>query len=175
MRRPTFALLTALLLPASASAQPDVAVLWYASRSKVSHFHWLKGNDACPVGARDCNVCADTIPEQFADALHDAQATWKEKPWDFNWEKTYEPSGLTPSDVFDDATTIQKKHIQGFVRTNSSAFPFAASHSDNDVGGILFIHQRDDGVKKLASIHAAQGGHPSGMHTIGQFVALTQV
>lgn len=174
MRRLHLLALTSLILPASTSAQPDIQVLWYASRSKVAQFNWLKGEDRCPSGARDCNVCADTIPEQFADALHAGDATWKEKPWDFNWEKPYEPSDLTPSDVFDDADTIQHKHIQGFVRTNSSEFPFAASHADNDLGGILFIHQREDGVKKLASIHEADGPHPSGMHTIGQFVAVTE-
>lgn len=149
-------------------------VLWYASRSKVSKTNWLIGDASCPPGASDCNRCAVTVPEQFADVLHDGQATWANRPWDFHWSTSYGPNNLTPSDVFDDANVAQHTHIQGFVRTNSAQLPYAASHSDNDIGGIMIIQRHADGRKKLHAIHAARGPHPSGLHTIGKYVAFTE-
>jgi hypothetical protein len=167
-------MLASLAGPAHDARAADVVMVWYGSRSAQAKNNWLYGDDTCKPGDRDCNMCAVTVREQFDDALREGKLSWKADEYDFNWDKHYEPSGLSGSDVFDDADTIQKHHIQSFVRTNHPTYPFAASHSDNDVGGIFFVHERASHQKKLFSIQAASNGHPSGMHALGSYVAVAE-
>ena len=175
VRNATAVTLLSLIVASTAEAHaPDVIAVWYGSRSAQAKVNWLYGDDTCKPGDRDCNVCAVTVREQFEDALLHGHAAWDAQSYDFNWDKHYEPSGLSASDVFDDADTIQQHHIQSFVRTNNPTYPFAGSHSDNDVGGIFFVHERPSHEKKLFSIHAASNGHPSGMHALGSYVAVAE-
>jgi hypothetical protein len=128
------------------------------------------GNADCRQGDAACNVCAVTVAAQFADTFHGDQAGWKSKPYSFNWNNHYMPGNVTPREVFYDGKVIQHEHVQGFVRTNSALYPFAGSYADDKQGAFFFVHQDEKGVKTLSALATANGAHPSGVHTIGNYL-----
>jgi len=76
-------------------------------------------------------------------------------------------------DIFDGdpayALGIPDTHTQGFVRTNSSKFPFAGSHSHKKKGGI-FVVGNSGGKLSLSSLHPTKTKHPSGVHVFGKYI-----
>ncbi len=132
-----------------------------------------QGITNCQQGDADCNVCASNVQQQFQQA-EAGQLSWQTKPWRFTWPQSYPPSNKRPLDIFDGepafALGIPDTHVQGFVRTNSSRFPYAGSHSHKTQGGVFVITQHDDGKKHLASLHPSKTKHPSGVHILGKYL-----
>lgn len=132
-----------------------------------------KGDTSCRAGEADCNVCAVNVQQQFKKAAS-GQISWRTKPWRFSWPQQYPPNGKRPLDIFDGnaayALGIPDEHVQGFVRTNSSRFPYAGSHSHKRRGGIFVIRQEPDGKKYLSSLHQTKSRHPSGVHILGKYL-----
>jgi len=134
---------------------------------------FTKGDFNCSMGQADCNVCAVNVQQYFRKATSQ-QISWKSQPWLFNWPSTYPPQRKRPLDIFNGdaayALGIPDKHIQGFVKTNSSLYPYAGSHSHKKNGGIFFIKRGDNGKNYLGSLHQLAGRHPSGVHVIGKYL-----
>lgn len=134
---------------------------------------FVKGTTRCRPGQADCNYCAANVQQQFQKAAS-KQISWQRKRWNFNWQKSYPPRNTRPLDVFDGdpkyALGIPDKHIQGFVRTNSSRFPYAGSHSHKRKGSIFVVEQESNGQQYLSSLHQTTGKHPSGVQVIGQYL-----
>ncbi len=133
----------------------------------------IKGDVNCNLGAPDCNTCAANVQQQFQKAAN-GQLVWRNKPWRFTWPQPYPPNNLQPLDIFDGepvhALGIPDTHVQGFVRTNSSRYPYAGSHSHKQRGGIFIINQLGDGKKYLETLHATKSKHPSGVHVLGKYL-----
>lgn len=133
----------------------------------------IKGDVSCKHGEPSCNVCASNVQRQFNKAAS-RKITWNTKPWRFNWPQQYAPYGLRPLDIFDGAPAyalgIPDTHVQGFVRTNSSRYPYAGTHSHKKRGGVFIIKQNRDGKKYLSSLHRSKNRHPSGAHIIGKYL-----
>ena len=133
----------------------------------------VKGVTNCKRGQADCNVCANNVQQQFNKAASQ-QIRWANKPWRFNWKQRYAPFGKSPKEIFDGvpayALGIPDTHVQGFVRTNSTRYPYAGSHSHKKKGGIFVIKQERNGKKYLSSLHQTKGRHPSGVHIIGKYL-----
>ena len=134
----------------------------------------VKGDTNCRVGQPNCNMCASNVQQQFKRAAAN-QIRWQTQPWSFTWPQRYPPQNLSPLDIFDGdpahALGIPDTHVQGFVRTNSSLYPYAGSHSHKKRGGIFVVKQGGDGKKFLSTLHQTQGRHPSGVHIIGKYLA----
>lgn len=130
------------------------------------------GDTNCRAGDPDCNVCAADVEQQFQRAAAQ-QISWRTEPWSFDWPKRYPPENLSPLDIFNGdpghALGIPDTHVQGFVRTNSSKYPFAGSHSHKKRGGI-FVVRNGRGGESLATLHSVNGRHPSGVHIIGKYL-----
>lgn len=131
-----------------------------------------KGDTHCRSGELDCNVCAVNVQRQFNQAAN-GKLRWSLRRWNFNWRKPYPPKNTRPVDIFDGDPVytlgIPDKHIQGFVRTNSQAYPYAGSHSNKHKGGIFVLSASGRGTN-LFSLHKTQGWHPSAVHIYGQFL-----
>ncbi|MGR3277260.1 hypothetical protein ACSYAD_19340 [Acaryochloris marina NIES-2412] len=143
------------------------------------------GDDSCKPGAPDCNVCAHNVEHQFRLA-EKGEIHWETRRWQFNWNRRLGPSNLSPAHTISAATTIKvpswyfplkteeirvaHNHFQGFVRTNSKRFPYAASHSAKSKGSILFVGRSLRQSYQLSSIHLSDEKHPSGLHSIGRYV-----
>lgn len=142
-------------------------------QNTLSQNNKMKGDVRCKRGEPDCNVCASNVQSQFNKAAS-RKISWSTKPWRFNWPKQYAPYGLRPLDIFDGAPAyalgIPDTHIQGFVRTNSSRFPYAGTHSHKKRGGVFVIKQDRNGKKYLSSLHQSRNRHPSGAHIIGKYL-----
>ena len=138
----------------------------------------LRGVTTCRTGAQDCNPCATDVPAQFKLAFeegHRPWIKWNAKSWSFRGETAYPPDGVEPEEAFDTSATknlILSNHIQGFVRTNSSQFPYAGSHSHRSAGSIFFI-ELERGGYRLHSMYRSALAHPSGVAVLGDglFVA----
>jgi len=134
---------------------------------------FIKGDTNCRVGQPDCNMCASNVQQQFKRAA-DKQIRWQSKPWSFTWPQRYPPQNLRPLDIFNGdpahALGIPDTHVQGFVRTNSSLYPYAGSHSHKKRGGIFVVKQGGNGKKFLSTLHQTKGRHPSGVHIIGKYL-----
>ena len=137
-----------------------------------------KGDLNCPDGSPDCNPCTNSVVLQFR-MLKGGQANWKTKPWRFKWGDEFPPYGIKPFDAFDEdshlanAIDINHAHPQGFVRTNSSATPYAGSHSQHEShkpGTIFVIRQDHRGRKYLSTLHRTHTKHPSGVHILGKYL-----
>ena len=130
------------------------------------------GDTTCRAGDPDCNVCAVNVEQQFQRAAAQ-QISWSTQPWSFDWPKRYPPENLSPMDIFNSAAGhkfgFPDAHVQGFVRTNSSKYPFAGSHSHKTRGGI-FVIENGRGGQSLTTLHSVSGRHPSGVHVIGKYL-----
>lgn len=135
--------------------------------------NFTKGDANCRRGEADCNVCAANVQQQFKKASA-GQISWKTIPWRFTWPQAYPPYNKRPLDIFDGdpayALGIPDTHIQGFVRTNSSTYPYAGSHSHKKQGGVFVIRKTGDGKKYLSSLHPAKSRHPSGVQVLGKYL-----
>lgn len=131
------------------------------------------GQTECdPLGEGDCNPCMPNVEDQFNRALDRGEMSWQKKPWRFDPGKPYEPDGIFPQDAYlNDWAQGIRMHVQGFVRTNYSAIPFAVSHSGDHVGTVSLIWQNPEGEKYLDAIHRTLSPHPGGLATIGRYVA----
>ena len=131
----------------------------------------LRGDTTCKYGDVDCNRCANDVPAQFKLAFeggHRPWIKWNKGSWKFSGEAKYPPDNLKPEDAFKPFETgIASKHIQGLVRTNSSRYPYAGSHSHKNNGSIFFIRADDNGNHTLYSLHNSKHDHPSGVHVLG--------
>ncbi|MEE9302287.1 MAG: hypothetical protein V3U84_00740 [Thiotrichaceae bacterium] len=127
----------------------------------------------CHQGDMDCNVCAANVQQQFNRAVS-GKISWQNKAWRFSWPQSYPPYNKRPLDIFDGdpayALGIPDTHVQGFVRTHSSRFPYAGSHSHKRQGGVFVITQHNDGKKYLATLHPSKSKHPSGVHILGKYL-----
>ena len=136
-----------------------------------------KGDVNCRPGETSCNVCVNNVQAQFQQAAS-RKISWRRHPWRFRWPQKYAPNGLRPLDIFDGkpayALGIPDTHIQGFVRTNSSRYPFAGSHSHKRRGGIFVVQQDGRGNLSLASLFRTKGRHPSGVQVIGKFLVYAE-
>jgi len=119
----------------------------------------------------DCNRCATDVATQFRLAFetgHHPWIKWHAGSWIFGGSNRYPPDNRKPEDAFyrfDEGLAGQ--HIQGLVRTNSSRYPYAGSHSHKETGSIFFISADDNGKKSLFSLHRSNDDHPSGVHVLG--------
>ncbi len=139
----------------------------------ASPLRYTKADIRCRTAQADCNSCAANVRQQFQKAAS-GQISWRSKPWRFNWPQQYPPFGKRPLDIFDGdpayALGIPDKHVQGFVRTNSSRFPYAGTHSHKRQGGVFVIRQQADGKKYLSSLYPAHSRHPSGAAVLGNYL-----
>ncbi len=127
----------------------------------------LRGNLKCKYGDGDCNRCANDVPTQFKLAFEKGHRPWivfKGASWSFSGDRRYPPDNVKPEDAF--IPLNASKHIQGLVRTNSSTYPYAGSHSHTSRGSIFFIANKD-GKNKLYSMHNSTRDHPGGVHVLG--------
>ena len=135
--------------------------------------NYTRADTRCRLSGVDCNNCAANVQQQFQRAAS-GQISWRSKPWRFNWRQQYPPFGKRPLDIFDGdpayALGIPDKHVQGFVRTNSSRFPYAGTHSHKRQGGVFVIRQERDGKKYLSSLYPSHSRHPSGAHVLGKYL-----
>ena len=145
--------------------------------SKKQPSKLIKGDVSCRQGEADCNVCVNNVQAQFQRA-RSKQISWSKHSWRFRWPQKYAPYGLRPLDIFDGspayALGIPNTHIQGFVRTNSSRFPFAGSHSHKRRGGVFVIKQDAQGALSLGSLFQTKSGHPSSVHILGKFLVYAE-
>jgi len=113
----------------------------------------LRGDTSCKYGDIDCNRCAPDVPAQFRLAFekeHRPWIKWNKGSWKFRGDAKYLPDNLKPEDAFKPFEDgLASKHIQGLVRTNSSRFPYAGSHSHEDKGSIFFVGAGEDGDRTL--------------------------
>lgn len=154
--------------------EPQLALAGLAGLAVVSAFTALRADTSCAWGARDCNVCARGVEDQFRVAFetgHRPMIGWHRRTWEFRGKDHLPPDGLQPEDAFfpfgDKAQVgVVSKHVQGLVRTNSSRFPFAGSHSHKDTGSLFIVEERD-GQAELHSLYRASTAHPSGVAVLG--------
>jgi len=139
--------------------------------------NFTKGDVNCRIGDADCNVCVSNMRQQFQRASS-GKISWQSRPWHFKWPQKYPPYGLRPLDIFNGdpayALGIPDTHVQGFVRTNSSRFPFAGSHSHKRKGGIFVVQQNNNGSLSLASLKQTTGRHPSAVHVLGKYLVYAE-
>jgi hypothetical protein len=141
----------------------------------------LRGNTTCAYGDSDCNMCATDVATQFKLAFetgHRPWIGWDSRSWSFRGNDRYPPDDLKPELVFspygeDGQAGIASKHIQTFVRTNSSRIPYAGSHSHRSTGSIFFV-ERDGGANTLHSIYRSAHDHPSGVAVLGDGVFVAE-
>ncbi len=125
----------------------------------------LRGNLKCKYGDGDCNRCANDVVKQFRIAFEKGhKPIFNGGSWSFDGDRKYPPDNVKPEDSFSPGRV--GKHIQGLVRTNSSIYPYAGSHSHKSKGSIFFITNKD-GKNKLYSMHNSTGDHPGGVHVLG--------
>lgn len=140
---------------------------------QISPGQYSKADTRCRRNDPDCNVCAVNVQQQFHRAAA-GQISWQSKSWRFNWQKQYPPQKVRPLDIFkgnkEFLLGIPTTHVQGFVRTNSSRFPYAGSHSHTKQGGIFLLRQNKKGDKYLAALLKANSRHPSGVHAFGKYL-----
>jgi hypothetical protein len=133
-----------------------------------------RGDTSCKYGDVDCNRCANNVAQQFQQAFetgHRPWVAWRGGSWSFSGDTRYPPDNSKPEDAFNrfgegSHVGLPDKHIQGLVRTNSSRYPYAGSHSHRDKGSVFFIRV-DNGKFRLDSIHRANNDHPSGVAVLG--------
>ena len=131
----------------------------------------LRGDTACKYGDVDCNRCATDVPAQFRMAFetgHRPWIKWYAGSWIFGGNNRYPPDNVKPEDAFYRFEEgLASKHIQGLVRTNSSRYPYAGSHSHKSAGSIFFVTADKNGKNTLFSLHRSNDDHPSGVHVLG--------
>ena len=141
----------------------------------------LRGDATCSYGDPDCNRCATGVEDQFRLAFetgHRPWIGWEKRSWTFRGDSKYGPDGMKPETAFrpygeGKQVGVTSKHIQGFVRTNSSQVPYAGSHSHKSTGSIFFI-ERDGSSLKLQSLYRSNKDHPSGVAVLGDFLFVAE-
>ncbi len=137
-----------------------------------------KGAASCRATDPDCNRCTAGVVSQF-QKVKLGQATWKTKPWRFEWGRKYPPYDVDGYQAFDEDSDlanglgISYSHPQGFVRANRPGAMYVGSHSRHDArkpGTIFVIRQDARGRKYLAALHRTRHKHPSGVHMLGKYV-----
>ena len=113
----------------------------------------------------DCNHCVDDVPTAFlrlfpGNPHSDFQVDTHF--WDYKLYNYYAPIPATPAQTF--VSPLATRHIQGFVQTNSEAYPFAATNSGK--GNVMII----DEDLALEQIYETWDGHPSGAWVLGSFL-----
>ncbi len=135
---------------------------------------YTKAQQRCERTSRNCNVCATNVQQQFSLAAN-GQINWRTEFWSFDWDQPYPPYQLRARDLLAGKKKyllgIPAKHIQGFIHTNSTQYPFAASHSHRNKGGILLMEQNPQGEKYLGALFDSRGRDPSSLHAIGHYLA----
>lgn len=145
----------------------------------------MQGDLACRSGDDDCNVCAPDVRDQFRRAAANAsgrmERTWRFEEWSHRyWPGRPSAAGgsvpVRPYDTLDPDTGtwewlgVPSGHVQGFVRTNSPAYPYVGSHSnkgDDHFGSVFVIaSDREEGLE-LTALHTTVDRHPSGVQVIG--------
>ena len=143
------------------------------SPKQENYFNIIKGGERCKRGNAGCNVSASKVHSQFNEAAS-RKIKWSTKPSRFSLPNHYAPYGLRSLDLFDGSPAyvlgIPDTHIQGFVRTNSSRFPYAGTHGHKKRGGIFKIKQDRDCKKYLSSLHQSRNKHPSGAQILGRYL-----
>lgn len=135
----------------------------------------LLGYTGCPSGAADCNVCANDVEAQVADAFSASypRTTWAGQSWSLSWGARYLPYYLTPAEVFDDGELpVPSHHVQGFARTNSTSFPYVGTYSDDTTGSLFILGSGT--TPALRYIHRSNTVHPSGVHALGRYAAFAE-
>ena len=137
-----------------------------------------KGFLGCKVNDPDCNRCTANVVSQF-NKVRTGQATWKNKPWRFEWGRRYRPYSITGYQAFDEDSDLANgaglswSHPQGFVRANRPGAMYVGSHSRYDKrkpGTIFIVRQDSQGRKYLSALHRTRHKHPSGVHMLGKYV-----
>ncbi|HKO50078.1 MAG TPA: hypothetical protein VJV79_20245 [Polyangiaceae bacterium] len=172
------AILGILTAAPSARSDPGTVLSWYAARGPQAKNNWLYGDDACVHGWEDCNRCAPTVEQQWAD-MGAGALSWRARSWHFGWDRSVAPSGLTPTTAWNPASipgiiplpnlfAEWSYHAQGFVRTNDAAVKYAMSHSDDRHGSLTFISSSYN----IYAMHETFTAHPSGVFTLGKYVGM---
>ncbi|MEM6995627.1 MAG: hypothetical protein AAF721_34265 [Myxococcota bacterium] len=137
-----------------------------------------KGASGCRQNDPDCNRCTANVVDQFRKVKR-GQATWRSKPWRFEWGRRYVPYSIDGYQAFDEDSDLANgaglsySHPQGFVRTNSATVPYAGTHSRHDhrkPGTVFIVRQNSDGRKYLDALHRSHTTHPSGLHVLGKYL-----
>jgi hypothetical protein len=160
---------------------PSAPPVLVGHRVETPTLRTLRGDTKCAYGDPDCNPCATDVATQFRLAFetgHRPWIGWHDGSWSFKGNDRYPPDDLKPEVVFspygeDGQAGIVSKHIQTFVRTNSSRIPYAGSHSHKSTGSIFFV-ERDGGANKLHSIYKSGHDHPSGVAVLGDGVFVAE-
>ena len=135
---------------------------------------WL----GCKATDPDCNRCTSDVVGQF-NRVKNGKATWRTKPWRFDWGRDYPPYGIDGYEAFDEdsdlanGTGISYSHPQGFVRSHRPGAMYVGSHSRHDSakpGTVFVVRQDSTGKKYLSALHRTRHKHPSGVHMLGKFV-----
>jgi len=153
-----------LVLPGSAAWAQVAAKAVKAATPLV-----LKGDTTCRPGDLDCNPCASDVRGQFSKL---SMVGWREGTWTFERDQRYAPDERRAGDALRTSTTFEKYHIQGFVRTNSSEYPYAGTHSaeEPEKGSIFFVGK--DG--RLKAIDESRHHHPSGVAVLGDAIFVAE-
>jgi len=138
----------------------------------------IKGALGCSGTDDDCNRCTPNVVAQF-NKFRTHQATWRAKPWRFQWGRQYPPYAIDGYQAFDEDSDLANgaglswSHPQGFVRANRPGAMYVGSHSRHDSrkpGTIFIVRQDSKGRKYLNALHRTRHKHPSGVHMLGKFV-----
>jgi hypothetical protein len=164
-----------------AVAVPSAPPILVGHAAATGGLKTLRGDVRCSYGDPDCNTCAADVPTQFKLAFetgHRPWIGWDDRSWSFRGNDRYPPDDLKPEVVFspygeDGQAGIVSKHIQTFVRTNSSRIPYAGSHSHKSIGSIFFV-ERNGGANTLHSIYKSAHEHPSGVAVLGDGVFVAE-
>jgi hypothetical protein len=160
---------------------PSAPPIRVGHRADAAALTTLRGDTSCSYGDPDCNKCATDVATQFKLAFetgHRPWIGWEARSWSFRGDDRYPPDELKPELVFSPygeggEVGIASKHIQTFVRTNSSRIPYAGSHSHKSTGSIFFV-EREGGANKLHSIYKSAHDHPSGVAILGDGVFVAE-
>ncbi len=159
---------------AASSKEPAREFVRYLTPASAAISSEYIADITCKKGDADCNVCAHDVQKQFHDAVL-GKLKWSKNSWSFDWNQPYNPDSATPKSIFGSPVEgfltvyAAKKHVQGFVRTNSNDYPYAGSQSNTSIGGIFVIKKTASGLA-LSSLHKTSGGHPSGVHILGKYL-----
>lgn len=164
-----------------AVGMPSAPPIRVGTRAGTAGLRTLRGDTTCSYGDADCNTCAADVATQFKLAFetgHRPWIGWDDRSWSFRGNDRYPPDELKPEVVFSPygeggQAGIVSKHIQTFVRTNSSRIPYAGSHSHKSTGSIFFV-ERDGGANRLHSIYRSEHDHPSGVAVLGDGVFVAE-
>ena len=122
------------------------------------------GDADCPIGASDCNICANDVVAQFESG---SWQTRRER-WSFDAPAFYDAE---PHQAYSSVGG----HVQGFVRLNGDSEAYAVVHSQErlKLASLSFV-ERHGGALSLEGLYRLEKaeGHTSGLFAIGRYVGL---